>query len=77
MSGNGILGLVMGAGLGLVLALAANAALSKVEANAVVGLDRDKVEEKRSMYATIRKAVLVVDVVVFAAVGWFVASQMN
>jgi hypothetical protein len=76
MTGNGLLGLVIGAGLGLVMALAANAALSKVEASAIAGLDRNKAEAKRSMYGTIRKAVLAVDVVFFAALGWFVASQM-
>ncbi len=47
---------------------------SRIEENAVKGLGRDAAEEKRRMYGTLRVGVLVVDVIVFAVVGWFVGG---
>ncbi|MGL5115746.1 MAG: hypothetical protein ACRC7C_10525 [Beijerinckiaceae bacterium] len=70
-----LIGAVAGATLGLVAALIFGRFMTAIEENAVIGLDRDKAMEKREMYGTLRKAVLVIDVVMFAVVGYFVAPM--
>jgi hypothetical protein len=75
MSMTGAIGAVVGGGVGFAVATFGNAMLSKIESQALVGLDTAKAAEKRHMYAVIRRAVVVVDVVIFAAFGWFVASS--
>jgi hypothetical protein len=69
-------GIIVGAAIGLLAGLIVGRVLSTVEESAVVGLDRDAATAKREMYGTIRKAVLVLDVVTFAVVGYFVAPQL-
>jgi hypothetical protein len=66
-------GAFIGALIGLAAGLFSGRVITAVEENAVVGLDRDAAMAKREMYSTIRKAVLVLDVVTFAVVGYFVA----
>jgi hypothetical protein len=68
-----LIGVVVGALIGLAGALVFGRVLTAIEENAVAGLDRDAATAKREMYDAIRKAVLVLDVVMFAVVGYFVA----
>jgi hypothetical protein len=68
-----LIGVIGGALIGLIAALVFGRVMTAVEENAVAGLDRDAAMAKREMYGTIRKAVLVVDVLMFAVVGYFVA----
>jgi hypothetical protein len=67
-------GALIGAGLGLAAGALNWAFFSRIEENAVKGLDRDAAGSKRDMYGKLRVGVLVADVVIFAVVGWFVAG---
>jgi hypothetical protein len=68
-------GLIAGAVLGLAAGAVNWVFFSRIEENAIKGLDRDAAEAKRSLYAKIRIGVLVTDIVAFGLVGWFVGGQ--
>jgi hypothetical protein len=73
--GGGTIGLLVGAAIGLVQGAALWVFFTKIEENAVKGLDRDGVEAKRTFYGRLKPAVLVVDVLVFGLVGWLIGRQ--
>jgi hypothetical protein len=70
------LGLLLGVLAGLAAGAVNWAFFSKIEQNAVKGLDRDAAEAKRSMYGTLRIGVLVADVVIFGLVGWIAGGTL-
>jgi hypothetical protein len=69
-------GLLAGAVIGLAAGAVNWAFFSRIEENAIKGLDRDAAEAKRALYGKLRVGVLVTDVVAFGLVGWFVGGSI-